>query len=360
MPRPCACGAAALFAVGVALAALTPAELARATIPIEFTLTPPSAVAFGSFAVSGDTRGSLVGDWDAESNPSGTRTKPGVFGSFGPTENVPVPTQVRLIAGGDPDTPLAGAFDLWLDPATGTTTLMGLTAAGLAGPGGAVANLPLSARVVFDAFRTRNPTSTFPGGVPVTLPLGTARLDALLLNQLGTGVGTLAPLGPDRFTVSVGFLVGMSGVVEALGNVLPFGPVPIPVALQGEVTLDGVGGAVWTGTAGLSVEQTEAVSVELPPLPLALPTVLPPGAVANVIFALTLEQLALNLAGELTTSATGVVVPEPSGGWPALAVAFMLGRRRRRHGCTACAQPAPPERGMASDGPACRSERRAV
>lgn len=326
MRRRCTGAVVALSWVGMALAAMTRGGLAWGAIPIEFMLTPPSGVAFESLGVSGDTSGSLKGNWDPETNPTGTRTKPGIFGTFGATENVPVPASVDLLAGGSPQVALGGELGLVLSPSAGTAEVRGFAATGVGGSG-----LTLSARVVFDAFRTRSPTSTFPGGIPVTLPLGSGQLQALSLTQVGLGDGVVTDDGGGRYTVAVPVLVAVSGVVEALGNVLTFGPVVVPVSLVGEVVLDGDGGATLSGGAGLSVEQTQAVEIELPALPFALPTVLPPGEVANVVFTLTLEQIAASLVGELNLTATGVVVPEPGGlvvlGFGALALC-RRGRRR--------------------------------
>lgn len=298
----------ALSWVGLVSAGMTVGGRAWGAIPIEFTLTPPSGVAFESFGVSGDTSGTLKGNWDPESNPTGTRTKPGIFGTFGATENVPVPTSVDLLVGGSPQVGLGGGLGLVLSPSAGTAEVRGFAATGVGGSG-----LTVSARVVFDAFRTRSPTSTFPGGIPVTVPLGSGQLQALSLTQVGLGDGAVTDDGGGRYTLAVPVLVAVTGVVEALGNVIGFGPVVVPVSLVGEVLLDGAGGAVLAGGAGLSVSQTQAVDIELPPLPLALPTVLPPGDVANVVFTLTLEQIAASLVGDLNLTATGIVVPEPGG-----------------------------------------------
>ena len=307
---------------GVALAA----GWATGAVPVEFVLGPGSGVAFDSFGVTGQTSGWLIGNWDPESNPGGTRTKPGIFGSFGATENVAVPTEVDLIAGGTPATGLTGGLRMDLDPGAGVAEVAGLSAMGVGE--GAVG---LSARVVFQAFRTRSPTSTFPGGVPVTLPLGSGVLRELLVVQVGRGLGTLSELGADRDALAVPLLVELTGVVEALGNVLPFGPLVVPLGLVGEVSLDGTGGATLAGGGGIAVSTAQPVDVELPALPFGLPTVLPPGDVANVVFTLTLEQVAAALAGQLTLQAGGVVVPEPGGvaGSGGLAAGVLLGRRRR-------------------------------
>lgn len=303
---------------------------ARASIPIQFTLGPMSGVGFQTFRVQADTAGTLVGDWDPETNPSGTRTKPGVFGSFGATENVPVPSEVDVIVAGSPSVPVFGGLDMDLTPATGLAEVAGLTATAVGTPGG-IASLPLSARIVFDPFRTRNPTSTFPGGVPVTIPIGNGVLESLTLTQLLPAFGSVSELGGMRYAVTVPVLVGVSGEVSALGSAFPFGPLPVPVVLAGEVQLDDMGGASLTGSAPLSLEQTLPLEVELPPLPLELPTVLPPGSVANVIFSLTLQQLSVNLSGTVTVDAQGVVVPEPAaaGAWGALAVGLVVRRPRR-------------------------------
>jgi hypothetical protein len=63
-------------------------------------VAPPSGIS-GNLAISARTQGTLVGNYDPDTNPNGTRTKPGLFGSFDPTENVPVEVRIGAAIGGE-------------------------------------------------------------------------------------------------------------------------------------------------------------------------------------------------------------------------------------------------------------------
>jgi hypothetical protein len=295
-----------------------------AGVPVEFAFSSGSGAAFTSLAVEARTSGSLIGDYDAVSNPAGTRTKPGLFGTFGSTENVAVASSVDLRAAGAPSVGLVGGLRMEIDPAGGSVLISDYSAEMASGP----ATLPLSATVVFEAFRTRQPTSTFPGGIPVTIPVGDAALNALSLRQAGSASGVLTPLAGSRHAFSAVLLLTLSGTVESLGSVVPFGPLPLPLTFSGEVELSG-DSATLTSLATLTLDETQTLGEVLPPIPFALPTVLPPGGTASVAFNLTLNDVIANLNGQLTTLAGGTVVPEPGGAAVLAAAAMGLLARRR-------------------------------
>jgi hypothetical protein len=116
--------------------------------------------------------------------------------------------------------------------------------------------------------------------------------------------------------------------VEFTGQNLLLGPVPTLLAMQGSLTING-DTATLSGLAPVDVSDTQMPGLVLPPLPFALPTILPPGDTANVLFNLTLNELTTALQGTLSITATGAVVPEPTSAG-ILAISAMCIRRRRR------------------------------
>src|SRR4051812_7529727 len=77
------------LAVPSLLVALLCATARGAPQPYDFLIDPAGSPADVALDISAKTSGTLVGDYDPLANAAGTRTKPGVFGTFGATENVP-------------------------------------------------------------------------------------------------------------------------------------------------------------------------------------------------------------------------------------------------------------------------------
>lgn len=266
----------------------------------DLTLTGDSGLD-GSIAVDVQTDGSLIGDWDPDTNPDGTRTKPGLFGSFGPTENVAVPATVGLLIGDDLAATSAGGFSLTLDPDAGTLALVG---ASLDLLGGSPLALPTEITLQFDTFRTRAPDSTFIGGFPLTFPLGELALTALAFAQTDQADGVLMPTGPGEFTFSIAVPGTLTGEVDAMGAPVALPPTPFVLPLTGAIIIDG-DTVTLTSMTTIDQETLEEPMTALPGIPLPLPTILPPGSTANVMLDLTLETIVLDLMADLTLAARG-------------------------------------------------------
>jgi hypothetical protein len=266
----------------------------------DFVLTDASGLT-GSLTIGIDTNGSLIGDWDPVSNPTGTRTKPGLFGSFGVAENLPVPASVALAIGDDLVAGSSGGFTLLLDAAGGTATATG-AALDLIGGGGLA--LPADVTLSFDSFRTRAPDSTFIGGFPITLPLGELSLTALNFTQTEPAIGVLTPTGPDAWSVALAIAGELTGQVDALGSPLELPPTPAVLPLAGTVTLVGAE-LVFSAGARLEQDSTQEPMTALPPVPLPLPTILPAGSTANLVANLTLDELSVGFAADIVVQARG-------------------------------------------------------
>ena len=284
----------------VTILACLAASGAAAAQSFDMTLADPSGLT-GALSLSVETTGSLVGDWDAVTNPMGTRTKPGLFGSFGPTENVPVPASVDLDIGDDLASSNAGGFTLVIDAAEGDLTI---TDAVLDLLGGGALALPADVTLAFDTFRTRSPDSTFIGGFPITVPLGDLSLTALEFTQTDPAIGMLTSTGPDAWTFAVGIPGELTGTVDALGSPLELPPTPTVLPLVGTLTLSG-GTLTLDSAAMLDQDVVQEPMSPLPPLPLPLPTILPGGSTANLIANLTLDRLALDFAANAIVAARG-------------------------------------------------------
>lgn len=270
-------------------------------------VAPPSGVS-GNLALSARTQGTLVGNYDPNTNPTGTRTKPGIFGSFGPTENVPVNVSIGASVDGAINRNASGAFRATISGSTGTIVFENLSLNLLAN--GAV-SLPVSITIAGESFRTRNPDSVYIlPAQGVTIPIGSITLTQLEAVQTSVGAGVLTPIAPNQFQFTAAIPVDLAIAANLLGTPLSQ-TVPFVLPLQGTVVVSGVN-ALITAAQPVNFAQTFNPNLDLPPFEFGLPTILPPGQTANLIFDLTLEEVGVNLDLDLTLRAEGLLVPEPA------------------------------------------------
>jgi hypothetical protein len=287
-------------------------------------VAPPSGIS-GSLALSARTQGTLVGNYNPDTNPNGTRTKPGLFGPFGSTENVPVEVRIGAAIGGNINRQAGGVFRATVDGGTNTITFENLSLNFLAnGP----AVLPVTITLAGQSFRTRNPDSIYvlpPQGV--TFPIGTVNLSQFTVVQTGVGAGVLTPAGADTYDFTAAVAVDLTLAADLLGN--PFAQtVPFVLPLQGQVVVLG-DTALITSLQQLNFSQTFNPNLDLPPFEFSLPTILPPGQIANFIFDLTLEEIGVTVDLDLNLRAEGTLVPEPAS-LTALGIGLAALARRRQ------------------------------
>lgn len=289
----------------------------------DFTVHTPTSHLQGTLSTAMTSDGTLIGNYNAETNPTGTRTKPGLFGTFGPTENVPVAAALGGQISGPLDARSSGGFMLNVDTEALSVDMAGLLTNLLAdGP----IELPMTLSLQTETFRTRNPTFIYPG-VPISLPVGNASLTAMSIRQVGGGAGTLIPVGPNEFDFIVTPLVELTLSASLMGNVFELPGTPTPLALGGRLTLTGETATV---SAVQAIDQSFAQTIDqpLPETPFALPT-LDPNAPANVLLNLMLREISGSIDATWTLHANGRLVPSP-GAWLALVGFGLAGGRRRR------------------------------
>jgi hypothetical protein len=319
----------AICAAPVTLAIV--AATAHAVIsPYEFVIQRDSSGLMANVSLTAGTSGTLIGNYDPLDNPTGTRTKPGLFGPFGEMENVPVPVNIGASLGGPAQSSTTGGFHLDLDITNGLLAMSGYSADFLAS--GSV-GLPASVTFEFDTFRTRNPDSLYIGGFPLTLPLGAATLETLNAAQVDLpALGVLNPTGPDEYSFIIAPLVALSGTFSFLGTTFDLPPTPVPLPLSGQIVLSGTS-ATLTSMQPIELSNTTNPGLTLPEIPFDLPTILPPGNTAHLLLNLSLDEIVASFNGTLTLQANGTLIPEP-GSLILLLVALASGgihpRRRRK------------------------------
>jgi len=281
------------------------AGLAVAGDAPSWTLTVDPAVSQtdGSSTVASDLAGFLIGDFDPETNPDGTSTLPGIFGGSG---NQPVDLTLDLAIGGPFAGGVSGGLQALGDPASGELTLSGLSLDLLSG---SAPPLPLTVTVLFETFRTFNPDSLFPGGIPLEVPLGEATVSSLEALQIGAALVTATPAGKNSYTLAGEVSLLLFAEVSALGDVLLLPPVAVTVPLEASgITIDGKGVATLSLGFAFAVSEEDTGPFEEPVLdgvPFDLPTVFPPGDIAGVEFTATPESVSTSISLTIGLVASG-------------------------------------------------------
>ncbi|MFO0963625.1 MAG: GC-type dockerin domain-anchored protein [Phycisphaerales bacterium] len=248
-----------------------------------FQLVPQSSAHFESGAQA-PMVGSFVGNWDATTNPGGTRTLPGVFGGNS-TTNTPIPYTADLAIGASIDSIPTGGLRLTVPTNGAPGTIRGLRIDLL---GGAPGDLGATIDLNFATFRTRAPDSLYIGGSFIPpIPLVVGSIDTLLLEQAADAPVVITP-------TATGF--DFAGVVQATAT--------MHATLQGQPIADfsqviavPVAGSVDTTGPfpSITLQFDASASTPLPELPafenqaVALPTILPPGSTANLLFSGTIN-----------------------------------------------------------------------
>lgn len=251
------------------------------------------------------TDGTLQGNFDPDTNPNGTQTRPGFIGGSG---NQPIPITLDLLLDAAGAGAPTGQFGLELDLAGQAGWLLGLD---LELAPGQVFATDVQARLGYASFNTVSPSCSFPSVGAVTLPIGDlGQIRDLRLLQTEPASLELTPTGtPDSFDLEVTLPALVSLVVDTgvVDDPLPLDDLPVILTLQGqllridperiEISL-ALSPEVFDGALDLD-------GIVLPPVPLPLPCVLPPGEEANVIFDLAANDalFAVELGFELTAEA---------------------------------------------------------
>ncbi|MBX3405265.1 MAG: hypothetical protein KF869_00770 [Phycisphaeraceae bacterium] len=231
------------------------AAMAAADGTYQFTLNSQQSELTTAINITAPSTGSLIGNYDAETNPTGTRTKPGFLGTFGDTENVPVPLTVTVVVNGNNTTNPSGAFVLRLDPDTGEAGLSGLSLDLLGGDDIAV---NLTANMLWNTFRTRNPTCTVFGGFTIPVPLGQAVVSTLTAQQgAGEAIGTLVESVPGTYVVTIPVTLSVALGAVFLDTEVPPTPQDVPLVFAAEVMVSGSSATISIELEGFDTQQQQ-------------------------------------------------------------------------------------------------------
>ncbi|GAB4382538.1 MAG: hypothetical protein Kow0022_00260 [Phycisphaerales bacterium] len=288
-------------------AAVCAAALAGLAIAQQFDVVITSGTSTLASTATFTTAGTLIGDYDPDTNPTGTQTRPGFFGGSG---NNPIDASAEFALETGGTTSPTGTFRLTVDFGSQLAQVELLSMDLLGGQ-----ELPseLAVTLLYDTFHTASPTFIYPGGVPITLPLG--QLGAIrnaTAVQSGPAIGALTATGdPNAFDVLIAVPVEATFDIELtpLGAdpiAQTVGPFPLLLPLAGQLTIVDSSHLQLSTTLGPQTsEQTLPLDppLELPALPLELPTL---GAdTAGVVLTLAADALQIETALEIAIIADG-------------------------------------------------------
>ncbi len=250
-----------------------------------------------------------IGDFDATNNPAGTSTCTSLFGACNNT-SIAFTNSLEIASSfaGSP----SGSFAASVDAAAGVAVVSGFIASPLGRDSGGA---DLTLNLLYNTFRTTQPNSLFVGGFNLPLPLGQVTVDNLLLVQSADAAGVLTPTAvADVYDFTAVLPTDLSFDIDFLGSATKVGPLPFPLPVVGVLDLRN-SDALLT----LSVDSSGKQTIPDPlggqtfeDIPLGLPTILPPGSVANLVFDITPGDLALSFLTDLDWSALGTPVCEAS------------------------------------------------
>lgn len=253
-----------------------------------------------------DSTGTLIGDFDSKTNPSGTQTRLGLFGGSG---NQPIDTSVSVGADSSLDTNPTGSFVVSPDFDLGIIEIDGLVVDLL---NGSPSETDLSITMLYSSFHTVSPTFIYPGGVPITLPIGQiGGISEAIITQTLLGAGTLTPTAdPSIFDVAMLMTAELDMTFDASlpgqdPTQTPIDALPIVLPIAGQIEM------IDSDTISITLEiMPDAITfaapidgVALPDVPFELPTF---GTdTAGVLFSPTPESINVDALLSLTINAFG-------------------------------------------------------
>ena len=274
--------------------------------------TKASSAVFDASTVI-DASGFLIGDYDPKTNTEGTQTRPGLFGGSG---NQPIDTTTTLSTETLLDAMPSGSMLMSVDALGGSAEIQGLALDLL---NNNPASTSLSITIGFDTFHTVSPGFIYPGGIPITIPLGEiGQLSQATLTQSAPALITLSPADlPEAFeitgvipaTLDLTILLSLPGSPP---TETPLEQIPVLLPISGQLEVHGGDHLI------LSLEtMPDPISsvfpidgVKLPAIPFELPTF--GQETAGVLFTLTPQSIELDAVLSLTIHANGTAASCPA------------------------------------------------
>ncbi len=262
----------------------------------------PASTAHQTLSILYPLAGTFIGDYDATTNPAGTRTIPGLFGGSG-NQTIPYTSKLRLSDAIDSN-PL-GTFKLDIG-ANGMFTITNFTTDLINETPGTVT---IDMLITYSSFHTVAPTAIFPSVGEIAIPIATGAVKTATAIQSGPAIGALVETAPNTYSISIPIPVTVLVTGSAGGQ--PFGgdPTPAILAFTGTLTTNGANATFISSAASNDPIGPLPPPPPLVSQPLPVPTVLPTGSIANLLISGTFSEGNGTSVLELSVNAAGTLSP---------------------------------------------------
>lgn len=288
-----------LVPIAAALLVATPALANEAVY--NCNVLPATSTVLQSTDVTAPFSGTLIGNYDATNNPTGTKTIPGFFGGSG---NNPISYTASFALAGDINSHPLGSLTVGLDEEALQMRISGLDLDLLGATPGA---LNATLNINYQTFHTQQPNAIFPGGVNIPLPVGNGSVTQFHATQTAPAAGVLVAQKNGSYNFTAAVPVDIVTVAAISGQtVLDGTPQPAVLPLTGNVVATPAGLTITLSVANQTTTTQPITNGVFTDQPLAIPTVIPTGGTANVLMSGTLTSvtLASNLSLSLAVAGT--------------------------------------------------------
>ena len=280
---------------------ITAACITTVLLAIPFEVDTNTSSLSGEFSLTTGMPGTLIGDWHEKTNPEGTTTLPGYWGGSG---NNIINCELSPEIGGPYDSPSFGSLDADIDFENSTIELSNSTLSAFKNE---PASLALSVGVVYDTFRTTQPSSLYPGDIPFDIPIGNGYLTYLVLEQSIAVSTILEPIGSSEWSFEMMVPCILTFEAEILETPSGQIPTPILVQIQGIIERNGANIIMTIDSMWKSEESIAKPPIAFNDLLVPLPTIIPVGSTANLLFSATAESASYTVVNNIHIVANGMI-----------------------------------------------------
>lgn len=267
--------ARSLCSVLTVLAICTPVAMAQ---NYDFSFDEEESDIQRSLSLYVPFEGTLIGNYDEKTNPEGTRTVPGIFGGSG---NNPIGYSAAFGLSGSNASAPSGNFSFEVESGGLIGVMSGFELDVL---GSSSDSLDATLYLLYETFRTFSPTSLFPGGVEIPIPLGEIELTSLTMTQSLDAVIAIIPGDGDGVSTIAGVLpVEVSFQVAVLGQEIGGIPLPMLLPVAGSFVENDNGAQIVIEAAFDYDEALPSTGIPFENIPIEMPTLLPPGSFASLL-----------------------------------------------------------------------------